>query len=180
MANKKFTHRPNTPHKLPDGRIIWETRSPAVVAACLFYPRSGPTEVLLVERGPGCPDEVGKSCMPCGYLDFDESGTDGARREVWEEAGVFIDEGYEDWIYKDQPWKVNHYPTSNRQNVSLHFLFSLYEISQPRPQVTFENCEPDEVTRVYWEPVSSAVNMNLAFGHHLTIKELAALREIEL
>jgi len=28
----EFKNKPNTPHKLPDGKILWESRSVAVVA----------------------------------------------------------------------------------------------------------------------------------------------------
>lgn len=174
----KFTSRPNACHKLPDGRLIWESRSPAVVGACIIYPFAQSPEILLTERGPACPDEAGKSCMPCGYLDWDESATDGARREVWEEAGILINQ--DSWFYHDQPWKVNHLPTANKQNVSLHFYFTKHLAQgETRPALSMSNCEPGEVSAVYWTPVKLACQQELAFNHHITIKELAKKLEIQ-
>lgn len=173
-----FTHRENTPHKLPDGRILWESRSPAVVGACIIYPLSEP-EVLLSKRGPGCPDEVGKFCMPCGYLDWDESGTDGARREIWEETGVLVEK--DSWLYSDQPWRVAHWPTANRQNVSLHFLFSrAIGDDDERPATSTENCAPGEVDEVRWVPFTEAMQMDLAFNHANVLKELSNKLEIKV
>jgi 8-oxo-dGTP pyrophosphatase MutT (NUDIX family) len=45
---------------------------------------------FLIEKRGNKPDldSKGKWCLPCGYLDWDESGSDAARRELWEEVGL--------------------------------------------------------------------------------------------
>lgn len=172
----KFNHRPNVPYRV-GGEIIWDSRSPAVVGACILYPFSEP-EVLLMKRGPNSPDEVGKFCMPCGYLDWDESGTDGARREIWEETGIAIED---DWLFEDQPWRVGHWPTTNRQNISLHFLFTKHlKQGEQKPATSVENCAPGEVDEVKWVSLKEATTMDLAFNHAKILEELANKLEIQL
>jgi len=172
MNDERFDNKENTPHNLEDGRILWESRSCAVVGAVVTYVGNQETPmILLAKRGPICPDEVGKFCMPCGFLDWNESGTDGARRETWEETGVFIDEGA--WRYEDQPWRVAHWKHTSNQNVSLHFLFENKLLDDKLPSTSIEECEPGEVTEVRWVPIGEAVKMDLAFNHHEVLKELA-------
>jgi ADP-ribose pyrophosphatase YjhB (NUDIX family) len=47
--------------------------------------------ILVSKRGPGCPSAVGKWNVPGGYLDFDETLEEAARRECYEETGVRFD-----------------------------------------------------------------------------------------
>ena len=57
------------------GREHWVSRSIAAVAAIVAKDKSGDEYILAVQRGNGTPDPeyVGKYCMPCGYLDYDET-----------------------------------------------------------------------------------------------------------
>lgn len=133
----KFDNRENEKVTLPDGRVIFLSRSVAVVGCFVFMDsKEYRYYVPLVKRGKGVPDFKGYWCLPCGYLDWDESGTEGIVRELYEETGMNIYEAglYHDYVsdspYHDthkiswqlkQPFHVNHYVDSNRQNVSLHF-----------------------------------------------------------
>jgi 8-oxo-dGTP pyrophosphatase MutT (NUDIX family) len=165
----EFKNKHNIPHKLPDGKILWESRSCAAVACSILYPFGTSPEILLVQRGPGCPDEVGKFCMPCGYIDWDESAHDAAIRETWEESGVDISS----WKTNEQPWRVNHQPTAAYQNVSMYFLFQRYlSNGEAKPVPSAKNCEPGEVDSIIWTPIDDALDLDLAFTHNSVIRML--------
>ena len=90
------------------GREYWISRSIAVVVA-VFTKNS----VLVVQRGTGTPDPeyVGRYCLPCGYLDYDESCAQAAQRELMEETGLNLP------LSDFKLVNVNDNPTSDkRQN----------------------------------------------------------------
>lgn len=70
------------------GKEYWISRSVAVTGLIIIInPKTQELEFLLEKRGPGCPDNVGKLCSVCGYLDWDETRI----RETYEETGLEID-----------------------------------------------------------------------------------------
>ena len=91
---------------------------------------------LLQRRGPGCPDNIGKLCCSCGYLNWGETLKQAAIRELYEETGLLIQE-------KDiKPWKLIDDPKrDDRENVSLRFVATIFssEFSSP---LTFCFCTP--------------------------------------
>ena len=132
-----FNNKESEKVTLPDGRVIFISRSPSVVG-CFVFQDSTTMKLYTarVKRGKGVPDFQGHWCLPCGYLDWNESGTEGTVRELYEETGMNIYEvsafhdllcdSYENKKRKVsvqlmQPFHVNHYPDANKQNVSLHF-----------------------------------------------------------
>ena len=72
------------------GREYWISRSVAVVGFIYGYDEDEKEYILAVQRGTGTPDPefVGKWCLPCGYLDYDETLEEALQREVFEETGV--------------------------------------------------------------------------------------------
>lgn len=77
------------------GKEYWISRSNAVtvtIAAIDDIRHNGDIYYLAEKRGPGCPDNVGKMCLCCGYLDWDETRKQAAVREVYEELGLRIEE----------------------------------------------------------------------------------------
>lgn len=172
---KKFNNTPNKFYEI-DGKLIWESRSPALVAILIACFKDE-EYVLIGKRGPGTPDNQGKWNVPCGYLDWDENGYDGICREVYEETGIYIPDLLEQdgngiWIeenYMEQPFYVNTDPKGNRQNISLSYglWFSCdYEL----PKLTNKNCEPDEVSDLKWLKVSQLESYDFAFNHDERIK----------
>lgn len=160
----EFNNVENELVKTTTGRDLWVSRSVAVVSLVFSQ---GMSSVLVVKRGEKTPDEVGKWCLPCGYLDWNESAIDAARREVWEETGVDLSKRFVP-LTGEQPWRINSSPESNRQNVCLYFIWKLmpaYEI----PTTSNENCEEGEVADVRWMHLTDALNTKMAFNHEKTI-----------
>lgn len=180
-----FSNRENECVKTVDGRKVFLSRSCAVIPIIICnVPRDAEDNcaisdgfVLLNKRGPACPDHVGKWTLPCGYLDWDESGSEAAIREIWEECGLDISSTtdgasdiYDGRLLFDIPWDVTTQPKEDpRQNVLLHYslTFTIHEL----PRLAHPDEKNDEVSDIGWMPVSEAINTELAFGHHLRIKK---------
>ena len=94
----------------------WHSRSMAVT---VVVTNEDHTRFLFEVRGPGCPDEVGKLCMPCGYVAWDEWTKESAVREVYEETGVRLDP---DTL---RLFSINDSPEENRQNITLRYIAEL-------------------------------------------------------
>ena len=168
MMKKKFKNKPNTGH-IVNGKVIWESRSPALVAViiCLYEDED---YVLLAQRGEVAADYQGLWNVPCGYLDWDENGFEGVCREVYEETGLYIPNHIsytnDSWLY--QPFYVNTEITENRQNVALNY--GLYFKTLELPKLSTSNCEEFEVSQVKWVRISDIGDYNLAFRHDKRIK----------
>lgn len=184
----KFNNRPNKSYKIYSSfewffkllskifrikyKEIWESRSPALVGVVIAK-NNGRNYVLIGQRGPGAADYQGLWNVPCGYLDWDESGTQGITREIYEETGLNVnvnditDYNIINWDLT-QPFYVNTNPSENRQNVSLSY--GMYFECNELPTLTNEHCEPGEVSRVKWANVNDLNLFNFAFGHDERIK----------
>ena len=120
-----FNNKENECTKTTDGRTVWLSRSCAVVGIIAVD-----NKVLMVKRGLGCPDEVGKWVLPCGYLDYDETLQDAIIREVYEETGFnlvaintwLLLEGNQQHQLAPQPFFTRSEPRADgKQNVSHYF-----------------------------------------------------------
>jgi 8-oxo-dGTP pyrophosphatase MutT (NUDIX family) len=169
----KFNNKENEVVTLEDGRKIWLSRASAVVVNVWYIGADMKPYVLMGKRGKGCPDEVGKWVLVCGYLDYDESLAEGALREVFEETGVDIsalrsDDDYST-IYDNltgsgQPYMVNSTPGDDkRQNVTHYFgyIFSGGE----KPELSADNSEEEEVEELKWVPYDEVDKLDVGFGH---------------
>jgi 8-oxo-dGTP pyrophosphatase MutT (NUDIX family) len=150
-----FNNKPNECVTLADGRKIWLSRSSAVVITIIIRNRRGEYKCLLVKRGPGCPDEVGRWVLPCGYLDWNETLDKAALRELYEETGFSFSEfcqEYGDRVVLDnfvdgQPWYVNSSSSDTKQNVSNCFgaYIELGHYDYNLPTLTARYSETNEV-----------------------------------
>lgn len=172
-----FSNTPNRLAKESDVGKTWISRSCAVVNLIVGLQKGVP-HVLMVKRGPGAPDNVGKWVLPCGYLDNDETLADAARREAWEESGVDVRDivGYTSSSYcSGQPVFVNSAvddKTSPRQNVSHYFSLTFFAISG-FPSTSTENCEPDEIEEVAWVSADDLMSLVVGFNHKERIYKLS-------
>ena len=73
-------------------REYWISRSIAVVVFLFAKDTFNQEYILAEQRGTGTPDPeyIGKYCVPCGYLDYDETIVQAAQRELMEETGLII------------------------------------------------------------------------------------------
>lgn len=110
--------------------------------------------VLLVKRGTSV-SNAGKWCMPCGYLDYDETLKEAAMRELYEETGYIASPSDFTMVNIDDD------PSSNLQNIS--FLY----------QIDFNKLKTDnkwqmdlyEVTNMGFFNKEQSGEMEFAFNH---------------
>lgn len=169
----RFNNRTNTPHEI-NGKIIWESRSVAVVGVIIIYQNSIPY-VLVSKRGPNSADFKGKMNLVAGYLDWNESGSEGFIREAWEETGFNLPEHLSRLKVHlnnlDNPWSISSTPSNNLQNVSLRFgvIFELPK-NEKLPELTTEHNEVEgEVEDPMWMKISDVYKYDWAFNHDKTI-----------
>jgi ADP-ribose pyrophosphatase YjhB (NUDIX family) len=150
------------------GREHWISRSVAVVGLVFGYDEDEKEYILAVQRGTGTPDPefVGKWCLPCGYLDYDETLEEALQREVFEETGVLLATDSIELL------EVNSDPKSDkRQNVTFHYQAIAKEETLANIPLTTENSEPYEVSDIKWIPYSEVDNYEWAFNHKELIKQ---------
>lgn len=99
-----------------NNKEYWISRS---VATCtyIFKDKNNKLSVLVERRGKGAADNIGKICCPCGYVDYDETLTESAAREVKEETGMVINTD------KLQLMDIDSSPKSNHQNITINYLY---------------------------------------------------------
>lgn len=150
-----------------DGKTFWYSRSVAAVIFVFTNDENGKLCVLANRRGNGAPDHRGEWNCPCGYLDFDETIKECAKRECFEETGIRLPEDI-----KLNLFRIGDAPTDNNQNVSLQFACYLpdgfsYEFSRA-------NMEKDEVADIKWVNVDTIDDYEWAFNHNLRIRQCIA------
>lgn len=162
-----------------DGKELWISRSVTVLPVLIFVvgeQKLANAYVPLGKRGHALPDEVGKWCLPGGYLDFDETAGGAVQREIWEEMGLNVPalQAAHTFIGQlDQPYFVFSEPR-RRQNVTLRFplLFNLADgtaLPTLNPQVGAE-----EVSETQWFGLEEALAMELAFDHQVIMADCLA------
>ena len=153
------------------GREHWISRSIAAVVCIIAKDKSGDEYVLAVQRGKGTPDPeyVGKYCMPCGYLDYDETIAQAAQREVKEETGLTFP------VTDFKLVTINDNPSSDkRQNVTFRYLVkSDILVNELELMFTTKNSEKDEVSEIRFIKLSNIELYEWAFNHETLIKEIA-------
>lgn len=147
------------------GKKYWYSRSVAVVIFCYAKDKNGRLYILANQRGKGTPNHQGEWNAPCGYLDFNESGTDAAIREAFEETGVKIDKSIVNLM------SINTNPDSDEsQNVTIRYACFLpkhidsYSFSK-------KNNEKDEVQEIKFIPIDKLDDYKFAFNHNALIKK---------
>lgn len=149
------------------GRHLWDGRYCCVLGAVLYYNETEDQYYILVnQRGPGCPDEVGKWNMPCGYLDAG-SGEENIAREVFEETGVKIDPA----LFEE----VGHGDLSKSRNVTFRYIAQVDHMYQPAKIEDLVGGELNEVSDIKWIPENEIDNYQWAFNHKYISRELISM-----
>jgi 8-oxo-dGTP pyrophosphatase MutT (NUDIX family) len=162
------------PHEI-NGRVVWESRSVAVVGVIMVYKGTIPY-VLVSRRGPNSADFQGKMNLVAGYLDWDETGTQALIRECWEETGFDVMKYTSKFIVSlnnlENPWSVNTLPTTNHQNVTLRYgILMKMSKTDEFPSLTTEYNEIEgEIENPQWLLLSEVQNHEWAFDHDIVIQ----------
>ena len=104
------------------GKTFWIARNMAVtglITATDYTTKE--TYFLLERRGPGCPDNIGKLCCVCGYLNWGETRCEALMRETLEETGIDC----KDFDCTIVEWKVIDDPNRDaKENVVTRYIMS--------------------------------------------------------
>ena len=191
----KFKNRESERVELQDGRVVWLSRSPAVMSIIVAkvgrWWQKKKYFVVTSVRGKDTPDFQGYHCCPCGYLDWDENGFEGAAREVWEETNLnvvrlILSNSLQldskkhkvkivDHHYGDSPWSVNSSPYANKQNVTIGYALAFQvKTADVLPKLSGVNVnreDYEEVASADWTPLEDilARKERFAFNHDLQI-----------
>lgn len=154
MIMPEFKNRENKRIELPDGTVYFHARSTAVVN-CVLCLHNGEVFALMAERGESL-DQAGKWCVVCGYLDWDETLSEAVKRETYEETGLDVDvllfTGKVLHADFETPYHIESSPTSNRQNISLHYGMLL---TGPLPELPVSKAiSTGELERIEWVRLS--------------------------
>jgi ADP-ribose pyrophosphatase YjhB (NUDIX family) len=147
-----------------EGKEYWISRSVCTVALIVGMNKHGDKFILTTKRGKNTPNYQGYWCLPCGYLDFNETDRECCSREVFEETGLIIPSDF--WTRLI----VHSNPNNGDQNVSILFKYGLLNIEQYQYKLTNENAEKGEVDEVKWINLNEINNYDWAFNHKELIK----------
>jgi 8-oxo-dGTP pyrophosphatase MutT (NUDIX family) len=151
-----FKNKPNKFLRDESGKIQWISRSVAVVAVVKWMDK-----FLVVKRGPAV-SNPNKWCVPCGYLDWNESASECVVREVYEESGLDL-RNY-DVTGSDQPYELVTEPSVNwKQDIAIHFLVTVN--SETEPITDYSKVDDEETLDIKWITVDELSNYKFAFNH---------------
>jgi 8-oxo-dGTP pyrophosphatase MutT (NUDIX family) len=178
-----FINRHNEKVHTTDGRTVYIARASSVVAeVCLYDAVNDNWHILLMQRGVAAPDFNGYWCLPCGYLDWDETLCQAMIREVYEESGLLLTELVQspNFSYSsskvisgegsETPWLIYDEPETKRQNLAFHYATLFGWKGEPYPVLS--RLDEAEVADVKWMPMQEAMTLQLAFGHENRINQL--------
>lgn len=154
MKNFPFKH---------NGKEYWYSRACVCVTAAFCYNKDNELCVLINKRGTATEKENHKWNLPVGYLDFNETLTQCAAREVFEETGVKLP------LKHLKLYSINSKPDSGSQDIGFRFGIKLNGDISNYPLNT-EHMEENEVESVKWLPISEIDTVNWAWNH----KEITA------
>lgn len=151
-----FNNKQNTRVKDVSGKGHWVSRSVVVVVMLVWK-----SHFLLVRRGPAVM-QTGYYCMPCGYLDWDETVEECAFREVWEETGIDLSK-YVNVKNIKPSYIISDPKASRKQDISFNFIIELN--SEKQPEFDLDIVDKGETTDIQWVDISDISNYKIAFNH---------------
>lgn len=153
----------------------WISRSMAVDGLIIGKYRND-LYCLIVKRSKKMKDEPLKYCIPCGYLDFNETLFDAMIREVYEETGFYIKDYQNSIINQNEiPFIIKDDPKYFKQNVSFIYLtlmdFDLFNYELP---LYVQDHDTWEIESAEWMKISDLygnnfMNNQFAFNMEETI-----------
>lgn len=163
----EFKNRQNKLYQTEDGPI-WHSRSVAVVGI-VFIVKDDEVYTLVTKRADTMPDAPDKWCLPCGYLDWDETIEEATIREIYEETGVYLPE-YKENIYETyHSINISSIPSGEKQNVSIASCFILSDLVDLPPFKL-----NSEVSEIRWATGTELRDLDFAFGHLRLCKKIVS------
>lgn len=146
--------------------VIWQSRSTAVVGV-IFVKNyiDGEWYVLANQRGDGTPNYQGYWNCPAGFIDYNETGEQAVKREIFEETGLEIP------IKDIKFYKVNtDFSDDAQQTIGLRYYAVLKGHINEWKNFSLKNMEPGEVKDIQWIPICDLEEYKWAFNHKEIIK----------
>lgn len=173
MRKPTFNNIPNKSYNI-NGKEIWHSRSPAVVAVIMAIDKNINNKYILIEkRSDIMPMEPGKWALPGGCIDWNENGWNALRREVYEETSFLIDTYKDYMIYNNnkEPFFVETEPSKSSQMIILNYALYFFFNKEYFPNYV-ENYSNEEVTKVKWAKLDEVLSKkyNMAFEHEEIVK----------
>jgi len=158
-----------------EGESVWLSRSMATVGV-VFAKCDKDIYVLISKRSDSMIDEAGKMCLPCGYLDYDETLYECMIREVFEETSLYIPdfEKTNTIFNNDKKFiNVNDDLSNNRQNVSFVYL-TIFNFTKDDFPNNIESYKSSETEWVKWLNIKdiNKSEYDWAFNHNDVIKKV--------
>ena len=153
------------------GREYWISRSVAVMVILFAYDLKGIQYVLTVRRGEETPDSeyIGAICLPCGYLDYDETTQEAAARELFEETGIEVNP------LELKLLSINDNPNDDkRQNITFRYFIEVrgITIESLNQLLTTKFSEKNEVDFIEFIAINEIDNYKWAFNQDKIINQL--------
>lgn len=155
------------------GKTFWISRA-CCVAVFVFTKYNNEWYILANQRGEGCPDYQRYWNCPCGYVDYNETIEKAAKRELYEESGILIENpityGY---MLNLRNIGFNDSPNDNKQNITFRFVGELIcSFIDPFKMLTSEHSETNEIADQRWIPLKDIGKYDWAFEHDKLIFEM--------
>lgn len=157
-----------------DNKTYWVSRSMCTVGFVFSRSEDNDLNILAVHRGSGADgnaDDPEKWCVPCGYLDYDETLSECCAREIYEETGVEIGPDRLRFL------EMNSNPSQPHQNVAVRFM--TYLSNTDNLNLSDENSESNEVLEIKWIPIKNLDEYEWAFNHDELIKKYSSIVKFE-
>lgn len=161
----------NFPIKDESGKEYWISRAATVVVLVIAEDGECDPVILAVQRSKNTsdPEYVGCWCMPCGYVDYDETIAEAAARELFEETGLeFNASDFKLVSIMDKP------DSDKRQNIGFRYVLNLRNYSLKELCDRLNPVDKSEVSNIYFIPLWQIDAYKWAFNHKDLIKELYA------
>lgn len=174
----------NKPNRViySDGEEIVHSRSCGTCAHIMCRrEEDGHWFVLAIKRSEHNNSEVGKWCVPGGYLDWDETAAQAAIREIWEECNLNILEiieeytknkrlGYEGFT-RNEPWGIDTNPENVNQTIVINFGML---IATPK-ELPHIDSNSEEAEDIQWIDIANLADYDWAFNQQRDISAFISL-----
>ena len=147
--------RPNKCIKDENGNDVWISRSNVVIPVVFKMNEETGDIFTLVEKRGSAVSHTGEWCCPCGYIDWDETIEEAAKRELFEETGL-------------KAKSCELYLKPSYTSVGLTDETTAIVKMVVEGEISTENIEDDEDIEVFKLKIKDA--KNFVKDHHVSIK----------